>query len=92
MRQANADFDIEQTDFNKNFKENLKYKSQMDLFTYNDESDPEEVAVDGAAPSARNRLDSEMKRTYRHNYDLNRLCKNIEQGIKIERIILDLGD
>ena len=73
MRHSNADFDIEQTDFNKNFKEDLKYKSQMDLFTYKEESDPECETVDGAAPSARNRLDSEMKRTYRLNYDLNKL-------------------
>mgnify|MGYP000353441162 FL=1 len=73
MRHSNADFDIEQTDFNKNFKEDLKYKSQMDLFTYKEESDPEGETVDGAAPSARNRLDSEMKRTYRLNYDLNKL-------------------
>ena len=89
LRQANADYDVEEMDYNYDYSRK-PIRGARDLFKYRDHSVTD--AEEDGPPTARNPMDSDMRRTFRRHYDLNLLAKMMEEQQTIPHVDLNLAD
>lgn len=89
LRQANADYDVDDMDYNYDYSR-MPVKGARDLFKYRENSVTD--VEDDAPPTARNAMDSDMRRIFRKHYDLNLLAKRMEEQQPIIPIDLNLAD